>query len=347
VLVAPIPNDARAVVIAIPLGDVDDTLQRLVFVELGVSGIALLVILGGTLLLVRLSLRPLDRFATTADEIAAGDLSRRVSPADRRTEVGRLGVALNRMLARIEEAFRQKTESEQRLRRFVADASHELRTPLTSIRGFAELVSDRTGLSPADATNAARRIEQQSDRMARLVDDLLLLARLDEGQELSFEECEFGDVVQAAVDEARAADRFRTITAEIGPVTVRGDTLRLHQAVANLLANARQHTPPGTHIDVKLRADGRAAKLVIEDNGPGLSESDLPCLFDRFYRVDRSRSRQNGGSGLGLAIVKSIIEGHGGTVEAQRGLRAGARFAIRLPVAESDPGMVRHASTAC
>lgn len=332
VLVQPLIGDDRAVVIALPLGNVDDTLQQLVVVEVAVSGAALLVILGGAFFLVRLGLRPLDRFAATAGEVARGDLSRRVTPSDGRTEVGRLGVALNYMLSRIEDAFRQKTESEERLRRFVADASHELRTPLTSIRGFAELVSSGPALSPEDTANAARRIEQQSNRMGALVDDLLLLARLDEGQELSLELCDLADVVQATADEARLADPSRELTISTTPACVMGDQTRLHQAVANLLANARQHTPPGTPVHITLSRDNGTAVVAIADEGPGLPESDLPHLFERFYRADKSRSRQNGGSGLGLAIVKSIVEGHAGAVSAGNAPGGGARFTISIPI---------------
>ena len=332
VLIQPLIADDRAVVIALPLGNVDDTLQQLLIVELGVSASALILILAGTFVLVELGLRPLDRFAATAADIAAGDLSRRVSPAGGKTEVGRLGVALNHMLSRIEDAFRQKTESEERLRRFVADASHELRTPLTSIRGFAELVASGPGLNPEDTANAARRIEQQSNRMGALVDDLLLLARLDEGQELTLKPCDLADVVQAAADEARLADPARELTVSTTPACVMGDQTRLHQAVANLLANARQHTPPGTPVHITLSRDNGTAVVAIADEGPGLPESDLPHLFERFYRADKSRSRQNGGSGLGLAIVKSIVEGHGGSVSAGNAPGGGARFTISIPI---------------
>jgi two-component system OmpR family sensor kinase len=300
-----------------------------------VSGIALLLVAGFALWLVRLSLRPLEGIGATAGAIAAGDLSRRVEPATERTEVGRLGLALNAMLAQIEAAFEERRASQDRLRRFVADASHELRTPLTSIRGYAELFRRGADSRPEDLAKSMQRIEAEAARMGVLVEDLLLLARLDQGRPLEREPVDLGPVVEEAVDSARAVEPSRPIDLELhSPTSVIGDEGRLRQAVDNLLDNARVHTPASSRVRVTLGsdADSEDVLLSVADEGPGLTSDVATRAFERFYRGDPSRSRSMGGAGLGLSIVAAIVEAHGGTVTVRSEEGAGATFEVRLPV---------------
>jgi two-component system OmpR family sensor kinase len=324
-------------IVAIPLTEVSATLDRLLGVELVVSGIALLLVAGFALWLVRLGLRPLEGIGATAGAIAAGDLSRRVEPATDRTEVGRLGLALNAMLAQIEAAFEERRASENRLRRFVADASHELRTPLTSIRGYAELFRRGADSRPEDLAKSMQRIEAEAARMGVLVDDLLLLARLDQGRPLEREPLDLARIVEEAVDSARAVEPDRPIDLELhGPALVSGDGGRLRQAVDNLLDNARVHTPASSRVRVTLRPDDGAVLLTVADEGPGLPAEVANRAFERFYRGDPSRSRSMGGAGLGLSIVAAIVEAHGGTVNVRSEEGAGATFEVRLPTS-GDP----------
>jgi two-component system OmpR family sensor kinase len=326
-------------IVAIPLTEVSATLDRLLGVELVVSGIALLLVAGFALWLVRLGLRPLEGIGATAGAIAAGDLSRRVEPATERTEVGRLGLALNAMLAQIEAAFEERRASENRLRRFVADASHELRTPLTSIRGYAELFRRGADSRPEDLAKSMHRIEAEAARMGVLVDDLLLLARLDQGRPLEREPLDLARIVEEAVDSARAVEPDRPIDLELhSPTSVVGDEGRLRQAVDNLLDNARVHTPTSSRVRVTLGpdADAAAVLLTVADEGPGLPAEVATRAFERFYRGDPSRSRSMGGAGLGLSIVAAIVEAHGGTVTVRSEEGAGATFEVRLP-ASGDP----------
>jgi two-component system OmpR family sensor kinase len=290
-----------------------------------------------SLAVVRLGLAPLERIAATAGDIAGGDLSRRVEPADEETEVGRLGLALNTMLARIETAFDRQRASEEQLRRFVADASHELRTPITSIRGYAELFRRGASARPADLERAMQRIEDEGARMGLLVDDLLLLARLDQGRPLQEAPVDLPALVTDAVHDARAADPGREIslTAE-DAVTVTGDEHRLRQVVANLLDNALTHTPPGTPVSVRLTTAGDEAAFEVSDEGPGLGPEEAERVFERFYRGDPSRSRESGGTGLGLSIVAAIVEAHGGRINVASEPGQGATFAVTLPL-ERDP----------
>jgi two-component system, OmpR family, sensor kinase len=321
-------------IVAIPLTEVSATLDRLLVVELVVSGIALLLVAGFALWLVRLGLRPLEGIGATAGAIAAGDLSRRVEPATERTEVGRLGLALNAMLAQIEAAFEERRASEDRLRRFVADASHELRTPLTSIRGYAELFRRGADSRPEDLAKSMQRIEAEAARMGVLVDDLLLLARLDQGRPIEREPLDLSRIVEEAVDSARAVEPDRPIDLElVGPSSVAGDEGRLRQAVDNLLDNARVHTPASSRVRVTLGPDDASGVLLtVADEGPGLSSEVVTRAFERFYRGDPSRSRSMGGAGLGLSIVAAIVEAHGGTVAVRSEGGAGATFEVRLPV---------------
>jgi two-component system OmpR family sensor kinase len=272
----------------------------------------------------------------TAGAIAAGDLSRRVEPADDRTEVGRLGTSLNAMLEQIEDAFAERTESEDRLRRFVADAAHELRTPLTSIRGYAELFRRGAADRPEDLAKSMQRIEAEAARMGVLVDDLLLLARLDQGRPLETAPVDVGRVATDVVSDAAVRRPDRPVglhlDADGGSLLVTGDDGRLHQAVQNLVANALTHTPDGTPVQVTVAREDGHVVVEVADEGPGIPAESVPHLFERFYRVDGSRARgQGGGTGLGLSIVAAVAEAHGGTAEAESSLGGGARFRIRLP----------------
>ncbi|MGH2573382.1 MAG: sensor histidine kinase [Actinomycetota bacterium] len=323
-------------VVAIPLGDVEATLRRLVTGEVVVSGIVLVAVAGLALWLVRVGLRPLAGIGETAGAIAAGDLTRRVAPAEERTEVGRLGLALNSMLAQIEAAFEERRASEARLRRFVADASHELRTPLTSIRGYSELFRRGADSRPKDLAMAMSAIEVEASRMGVLVDDLLLLARLDQGRPLEREMVDLGRIAADAVEGARAIEPGRPIDLEVkGPAQVVGDEGRLRQVVDNLLDNCRVHTLAGTAVRVRVEADHDDVLLSVADDGPGLSPEVAGRVFERFYRGDPARSREKGGAGLGLSIVWAIVEAHGGTVSAASS-GTGATFDVRLPVGSGD-----------
>ncbi|HEY2742297.1 MAG TPA: HAMP domain-containing sensor histidine kinase [Gaiellaceae bacterium] len=308
-----------------PLHDVNSTLHRLFLVEVLVTVAVLAALAALALWIIRISLRPLRRIEQTAEAITAGDLSRRVEYADPQTEVGRVGSALNTMLDRIE-------ASDRRLRRFIADASHELRTPLAAVRAYAELFDRGAAARPADLERSMSGITRESERMSLLVDDLLLLARLDEGRPLEQKPVDLAAVVSEAVDAARVVEPDRPIELAVEPATVTGDEARLHQVLDNLLANARTHTPAGTPVSVELRqVDGRA-ELSVADHGPGLTEEQAARVFERFYRTDTSRARASGGAGLGLSIVAAVAEAHGGTAEARPTPGGGATFVIALPL---------------
>src|SRR3954451_16175763 len=332
VLDTPSPGGAGTTVVAVPLREADQTLNRLLLVEGLVIGGVLLALAALAWFVVRLGLRPLERIANTAGAIAAGDLSRRVTPATERTEVGRLGLALNAMLARLERAFAERTASEERLRRFLADASHELRTPLASIRGYAELF--RTGAARDDANRdkAMRRIEEEGARMGVLVEDLLTLARLEEPREPVRLEVDLAEIADDAVADARATapDRRIDLSAD-HPALIDGDPDQLRQVVANLVRNALVHTPAGTPVEVAVTREGAELVLEVRDHGPGLPVENPDQLFERFWRGEGGRRRGRGGAGLGLAIVAGIAESHGGTAEAGEAPGGAARFHVRLP----------------
>jgi two-component system OmpR family sensor kinase len=317
-------------VIAASLKSVDSTLHRLVLIELLVTAAVLAALTALALWVVRLGLRPLRAIEATAAAITAGDLTRRVEHADERTEVGRLGLALNVMLGRIE-------ASDRRLRRFVADASHELRTPLAAVRAYAELFTRGAERRPDDLARSMSGISRESERMSVLVEDLLLLARLDEGRPLEREPVELDAVVGEAVDTAHAVEPQRPIRLDAEPVTVVGDRDRLRQIVDNLLANARAHTPPDTAVHVTVGRQNGAAVIEVADSGPGLAPEELQRVFERFFRADPSRSRASGGVGLGLSIVAAVAEAHGGSVAATSEPGRGATFRITLPLRESPP----------
>jgi two-component system OmpR family sensor kinase len=336
--ISTLPN-GDTLVLALPMRDVAATLHDLRWIELAVTTAVLLAAAAAGFLVVRLGLRPLDDIEDTAEDIAAGDLTRRVSEANPRTEVGRLAVALNAMLSQIESAFGERQASEDRLRRFVADASHELRTPLTSIRGCAELFRRGANHRPEDLARIMRSIEEEAIRMGVLVDDLLLLARLDNGRPLETGPVDLVKVVRQAVDAARFVDdRHPLDLAVAGEVWVLGDRLRLRQVVDNLLANVRTHTPPGTPARVSVAGEAGSAVLEVADDGPGLTDPEVARIFERFYRADPSRSRDRGGSGLGLAIVESIVTAHGGRAVAAARPGAGCTIRITLPL---QPGAER------
>jgi len=319
--------------IAVSLHDTATTFRDVVAVE----GLASLAVLAAMALVawfvLHLGVRPLDRIAVTADAIAAGDLSRRVDRAEPRTEAGRLGLAFNTMLGRIEGAFAERSASEDRLRRFVADASHELRTPLTSIRGYTELWRQGALGDPDNLADAMRRVEQEASRMGVLVDELLLLARLDQGRPLESAPVDLARVVADAVSDAAVVEPQRPITLDAPEhLIVDGDETRLTQMVVNLLANARTHTNPTTPVRVRLATTGTLAVLEVEDDGPGLGP-EPERVFERFYRADRARSRASGGAGLGLSIVAAVSEAHGGRTAAGRSPSGGALLRVELPVA--------------
>jgi two-component system OmpR family sensor kinase len=321
-------------VVASSLADVDSTLHRLLLIE---ALVAILVVAGIAALglwVVRLGLRPLREIEDTASAIAGGDLSRRVERAEERTEVGRLGLSLNAMLGRIETSFRAQEASERKLRRFVADASHELRTPLAAVRAYAELFDRGAATRPEDLERSMKGISRESERMSVLVDDLLLLARLDDGRPLERVPVELGEVVGEAVETAHAVDPERSIELTAERAVVVGDRVRLRQIVDNLLANVRAHTPADSAVSVSLTRVNGSAEIAVTDSGPGLDEEHLAHVFERFYRADASRARASGGVGLGLAIVAAVAEAHGGTVSASSEPGHGSTFRIALPLAD-------------
>jgi two-component system OmpR family sensor kinase len=298
--------------------------------------------------LVRGSLRPLEEVESTAEAIAAGDLSRRVPVRRPRSEVGRLANAFNVMVGRIENAFRasERSEasargSEERMRQFVADASHELRTPLTSIRGYAELYRQGAVASPDEVAGVLRRIEDQAARMGLLVDDLLLLARLDHERPLDRSPVDLAVLAVDAVHDAHAVAPDRAVGLRLPPaqadepvaIPVLGDAARLRQVVGNLVNNAITHTPPDTRIEVRLRTAEAEGVLEVADAGPGLPPEQAQRVFERFYRADPSRGRDSGGTGLGLAIVAALVAAHGGRVEVDTAVGVGTTFRVMLPLA--------------
>lgn len=329
------------VVVAVPLSGKTDQLQQLLLVD-AIVILAILAALGlAASRLVRHELSPLEHIATDADRIAAGELDRRVPEATPGSEVGRLAVALNAMLGRIEVAFAERKASEDRLRTFLSDASHELRTPLASIRGYAEL--QRTGMIATDEerATAVARIEEQAARMGTLVEDLLALARLDEEREQPTDLVELAVLARDAVADAGSLDAERDVTlhAEADPLVL-GQEAKLRQVFTNLLGNAVAHTPPGTPIEVRVAVDAARAQAVVDvdDAGPGVPPESRDKIFERFHREAGGTARTRGpaGAGLGLAVVSGIVEAHGGTVTVGDSPAGGARFSVRLPLVETD-----------
>jgi two-component system OmpR family sensor kinase len=354
-----LPDGRGVLVVAMPLDSVTATLSRLIEIEIVIATLVLGLLAIGAFALLRAGLRPLERIAETAGGIADGDLDVRVAPADARSEIGRLGLALNGMLERLEDAFARRDRSEEQLRRFVANASHELRTPLTSIRGYAALFRRGARDNPDDLAKSMNRIESEATRMGALIDDMLLLARLDEHRPLERRPVDLTALVRDAVADARARDPDREITLREGdaPVVI-GDDLRLRQVAGNLLANAQIHTPSGARVDVEVGSRGDHATLTVTDHGPGINPEQAPHVFERFFRASSSDARgqasQSSGSGLGLAIVAAVIDSHQGTATLRPTPGGGATFEISLPLApagippgeDSDPATPRPAPSA-
>lgn len=331
--------DGELTTVAIDLSNVSSTVAALTWSQVGI-GVAVLLVLGiAGYAVVHRSLRPLVEVEQTAAAIAAGELDRRIPQRDPRTEVGRLSLALNGMLAQIQHAVaasdasaEQARTSEDRMRRFITDASHELRTPLTTIRGFAELY--RQGAA-RDIELLMNRIESESQRMGLLVDDLLLLARLDAQRPIERRRVDLLSLASDAVHDARSIAPRRTIKMEVfdGPGTpeVLGDDARLRQVLGNLVANALQHTPESASIAIRVGTEQDNAILEVADEGAGMSREDAQLVFERFYRTDSSRARTSGGTGLGLSIVDSLVYAHGGTVSVTTAPGQGCRFTVQLP----------------
>ena len=324
----------RTVVIAVPMGEVTNALHRLVLIEVFGAAALLAILSAGAWLILRRGLRPLEQMAGTAGTIAGGDLSGRVTPSGGASEVGQLGLALNTMLDGIENAFAERDATEQRLRQFLADASHELRTPLTSIQGFAELFRIGTDQDHVDLPTILRRIEEESARMKILVDDLLLLARLDQTRAMDRAPVDLAVLAADACSDAVAAAPGRPVTLDAPePVVILGDEAHLRQAIANLVTNAVRHTPPGTPVEVGARLRDGAADITVRDHGAGLDQDALAHAFDRFWQADRARAGT--GAGLGLSIVAAIAAEHGGTATAANSADGGALFELLLPLGAS------------
>ncbi|MEV0384386.1 HAMP domain-containing sensor histidine kinase [Nonomuraea sp. NPDC050643] len=334
----------RTLVVAVDLEEVDAITRRLVLIELlGGGGILLILAVVG-ITIVRRSMRPLGQIERTAEAIAAGDLGRRVPDGDPRTEVGGLAKSLNGMLAQIETAFtaRSRSEaaarrSEDRMRQFVGDASHELRTPLTSIRGFAEYARQNPG---ADPVELMQRVEKAAGRMSLLVDDLLLLARVDQQRPLQMRPVDMLALAADAVQDARILAPDRLIKLDVvggAALIVSGDEVRLRQVISNLVTNAIVHTEAGSPIIVRVGAGTDKLFLEVVDHGPGLTPEQVEHVFERFYRADSARSRRRSaedrGSGLGLAIVQALVRAHGGTVTVDSSSEGGSTFRVELPLA--------------
>jgi len=330
-----LPTGLGIVVIAQSFEDIDRTLLRLQGLFILIGLVMILFIAMASRKVITVGLRPLATVEATAERIAEGDLTARLPDLKPNTEVGRLVNTLNTMLGRIEESFSARVESESKLRRFVADASHELRTPITAIRGFAELHRQGAVTGEEKTKELIGRIENESKRMGSLVEDLLLLARLDQSRQMKSEPVNLSKLVLDAVESARAAGpnypvNFNESDDEIYAL---GDNDRIHQVVANLLANARTHTPVGTKIDVSVIQSEDGVRIRIADNGPGLSEKDQAQIFERFYRADASRVRTDGeGTGLGLSIVEAVMRAHAGEVSVESELGKGATFTLFFPL---------------
>jgi two-component system OmpR family sensor kinase len=329
----PLADGSGSVVVAISTESIDATVQRAALAALAVGALTLGLVglLSG--IVIRLGLRPLEQVEQTAEHIAAGDLSQRVPDMPEGTEIGRLSASLNGMLGQIETAFHEREESEDRLRRFVADASHELRTPLTSIRGYAELSRSGAITDEEQRRAAVTRIEAEAVRMGVLVDDLLLLARLDQQRPLDRRPVDVVEIVDAAAAalQVAAPDRVVTVTVPESLVVV-GDAARLRQVVDNLLANARVHTAEGSPVEVTASTNTDGAVLVVRDHGPGMSAEDAAHATERFFRGDPSRTRRHGGgSGLGLSIVAAIVAAHGGRLDVESSPTGGTTVTVHLP----------------
>lgn len=337
------PN--TTLVVGLSMRNINQTLARVALIFTVLTALALVIAVVAGLLIIRRALAPLNRVVATAGEVAGLRLDQgedalavRVPDADAtpRTEVGRLGLAINRMLDHIAAALSARQASESRVRQFVADASHELRTPLAAIRGYAELARRRNTEVPPDVAHALHRVESEGTRMTNLVDDLLLLARLDSGRPLEHQQVDLTRLCADIISDAHAAgpDHHWNLDVPDEPVTVVGDEARLHQVIANLLANARVHTPSGTTVTLSLNVSGNAAVLRVRDNGPGIPAELQPEVFERFVRADTGRSHADGSTGLGLAIVSAVVRAHAGGIMLDS-VPGCTEFTVRLPRAET------------
>jgi len=336
-------QDGTVTIVALPLADEEHTITRLIALQIIIGLIALAAIVVASMYIVRRALKPLNQVEHTASLISRGHLEQRVPKWSPNTEVGALSQALNRMLTQIQGAFnyvenseRQARRSEASMRRFIGDASHELRTPLTSVRGYAELY--QSGATD-DAGMVIERISEEAGRMSLLVEDLLALVRMDEGRPLKQDRVDLLELVLHSADSARAGFPGRQITVnnKCGDIpVVIGDANRLHQVVGNLLTNALRHGGEDAKVQINLSEANNQVAIEVKDDGRGISETDLPHLFERFYRPDVSRSRASGGSGLGLSIVKSLVEAHGGTIDVTSSEGHGTSFTVVLPSAAAD-----------
>lgn len=316
------------------LQQVDTSIERLIRTILVAGSLAVAAAALASWLVIRRGFEPVDQMIGTAEKIAAGDLTQRVPESDPHTELGRLGSALNDMLGQVEHADLVRADNENRLRRFVADAAHELRTPLTSLRGYAELYRQGALATPESVDMAMGRIEAESRRMGRLVDDLLLLARMDQQRGLEMAPVDIGEVVTEAVTDFEVVEPERPVTVEqTGESTVIGDRNRLRQVIDNLLSNVRTHTPAATPVHVVVTPETGFVDISVADDGPGISKEDQERVFERFWRADPGRVRSRGGTGLGLAIVASLVQAHGGSVAVESEEGHGTTFTVRLPTA--------------
>jgi len=343
VLVVPL-SGGRHAVIAFSLDDLNSTVTRLEIADALAGAVAIAVLAGLGLPLVRASLAPLGRIEATAAAIAAGDLSQRIDHPSRDTEVGRLADALDIMLGRIEAAYQARAEgetravrSEDRMRQFVADASHELRTPLTSVRGLAEFgLQQGDAASPGELLRLMALIQHEASRMGRLVEDLLVLAKFDTDRPLDRRHVDLASIAAQAVQAARIVNPGRPITLRAGdPVIVHADTERLRQIIDNLIGNATQHTPPQSPVTVSVISTPGTGEIIVADNGPGMTAEQAAHIFERFYRTDGARSRARGGTGLGLSIAASLAAAHGGDITVDTKPGQGAAFHVHLPLAAS------------
>jgi two-component system OmpR family sensor kinase len=333
VLVRRDPGSGQLGVVAQPLTDVDETMHQLILIEVIVTSIIFVVLGSVTWWVVRLGIRPIKRMTETAVAIADGDRTQRVPEMSAATEAGQLGGALNHMLERLDDAFEQQAASEDRLRRFVADASHELRTPVTTIRGYAELYRVGGLDDGHDLDEAMRRTEQEAIRMSRLVEDLLNLAKLDEDRPLERRDVDLAALVADAAKDASAVDPDRPITTAAAlPVVVQGDEDRLRQVIANVVGNALVHTPPGTPIELRVDAVNGSARIAVTDHGPGMPPDVAAKVTQRFYRADPARARHRGGSGLGMSIADAAVSAHGGTIGVDSEVGRGTTVTVTLPV---------------
>jgi two-component system OmpR family sensor kinase len=334
-----LPSGIGSVVVATSLEGETKTLGELSGLFFFISLIVLVLIGLFARLLIQISLKPLREVEVTAAAIAGGDLSARLPESKPTTEVGRLTQSLNTMLGRIEESFAIRVASESRLRRFAADASHELRTPLTAIRGFAELYRQGAVSGVESTKELVGRIESESIRMSTLVEDLLLLARMDQAPTLAKEPLDLNQTIRDVVASAEAAGPLHPIEVDLpyDESFILGDPMRVHQVIANLLANARTHTPEGTKISIRVNQSEKETMVSVSDNGPGLSSDHKKRIFERFFRADPSRARTSGeGSGLGLSIVDAVMKAHGGSVSVESEVGKGSTFTLHFPIAADE-----------